>query len=121
MGHGVVAVVGAGSLGSTVAYTLIMRRVVREILLVDINTEILQAQVLDLSEAALGTKIVVRAGTFKESGQADVILLTADVLRRREEPYLEVKLSLPRRISEADEVSSGSSDVVNYSVALRNP
>ncbi|KAI8147733.1 hypothetical protein BJV82DRAFT_507410 [Fennellomyces sp. T-0311] len=89
MGRGKVAVIGAGSLGSTVAYTLIMRRAVREILLVDISTEILQAQVLDLSEAALGTTIAVRAGTFKEAGQSDVILLTADVVRRHDEPYLE--------------------------------
>ncbi|KAI9251401.1 hypothetical protein BDA99DRAFT_521754 [Phascolomyces articulosus] len=88
MGYGKIAIIGAGSLGSTIAYSLILRRVVAEILLVDISTDILQGQVLDLSEAALGTCTIIRAGTFKEAGQADVILLTADVLKRNEETQL---------------------------------
>ncbi|KAI7853132.1 hypothetical protein BDC45DRAFT_442598 [Circinella umbellata] len=85
MGHGKVAIIGAGSLGSTVAYSLILRRMVAEILLVDINTDILQGQILDLSGAALGTHTIVRAGTFKEAGQADIILITADVLKHQNE------------------------------------
>ncbi|KAI9496005.1 lactate dehydrogenase A [Zychaea mexicana] len=89
MGHGKVAIVGAGSLGSTVAYSLILRRAVAEILLVDISTDILQGQVLDLSQAALGTRTIVRTGTFKEAGQADVILLTADVVKRHDESPLQ--------------------------------
>ena len=91
MGHGKVAIIGAGSLGSTVAYSLILRRMVAEILLVDINTDILQGQILDLSGAALGTRTIVRAGTFKEAGQSDVILITADVVKLQNESQLQVK------------------------------
>ncbi|KAI7886624.1 NAD(P)-binding protein [Lichtheimia hyalospora FSU 10163] len=78
MGHSKVAIIGAGSIGTALAYALLMRASVAEILLVDISTSILQGQVLDLEDAALGTNIIVRAGTFNEASQSDVIVITAD-------------------------------------------
>ncbi|KAI9314282.1 hypothetical protein BX666DRAFT_1863089 [Dichotomocladium elegans] len=77
MARGKVAIIGAGSVGSTVAYALLMREVAAEILLVDIASNILHGQVLDLTEAIMDSPTVVRAGTFKEAGQADVIVVTA--------------------------------------------
>lgn len=45
-----VGIVGAGLVGSTVAYALIMRGVGREIVLVDLNTERAGAEVDDLRD-----------------------------------------------------------------------
>lgn len=79
---GRVSIIGAGTLGGTIAYSLIMEDLAKEILLVDMSTNIVQGQVLDLAEASEGTDIVLRAGTFKEAGQSSLVIITADV-----EPY----------------------------------
>lgn len=87
-----VAIVGAGSVGTSIAYGLLMRETVTEILLVDLSNDLLHAQVFDLSEAASGTTVTVRAGTFKEAGQADIIIITADVPKQENEPRAQAGL-----------------------------
>lgn len=91
MGHSKVAIIGAGSIGTALAYALLMRASVAEILLVDISTSILQGQVLDLEDAALGTNIIIRAGTFNEASQSDVIVITADAPMNPQESELQVE------------------------------
>ncbi|KAI8391418.1 uncharacterized protein BYT42DRAFT_542973 [Radiomyces spectabilis] len=76
--HNTVAIIGAGSVGGTIAYGLVMRSVAQEILLVDMSLGILQGQAVDLSEAAIDTGVTVRAATFHEAGRCDVIIITAD-------------------------------------------
>lgn len=90
MGHSKVAIIGAGSIGTALAYALLMRGSVTEILLVDISTSILQGQVLDLEDAALGTNTIIRAGTFNEASQSDVIVITADAPMNPQESELKV-------------------------------
>jgi len=77
MGSSKVAVIGAGSVGSTIAYALLMREVCSEILLVDIVPEVVNGQVLDLSDSAFLSSTVIRGGTYQEAGQCDVIVITA--------------------------------------------
>src|ERR1700730_3110622 len=72
-----VAVIGAGSVGATIAYALLMRKVASEILLVDIVPEVINGQVLDLSDSAFLSSTVIRGGTYQEAGQCDVIVITA--------------------------------------------
>jgi malate/lactate dehydrogenase len=48
---GSIAIIGAGSVGAAIAYSLLLRQVVADIILVDINHEYCQAQVEDLSDA----------------------------------------------------------------------
>jgi len=72
-----VAVIGAGSVGATIAYALLMRTIASEILLVDIVPEIVSGQILDLSDSAFLGSTVIRGGTYQEAGQCDVIVITA--------------------------------------------
>jgi len=46
-----IAIVGAGDVGSTVAYSLILNPVASEILLIDPKEEVRDAQTQDLSDA----------------------------------------------------------------------
>jgi len=46
-----IAILGAGSVGSTIAYSLILNPVASEVLLVDPKAELRIAQVRDLSDA----------------------------------------------------------------------
>ncbi|OZJ06751.1 hypothetical protein BZG36_00428 [Bifiguratus adelaidae] len=72
-----VAIIGAGSVGATIAYACLLRKVCSEILLVDIAPEIVNGQVLDLADAAFLSSTVVRGATFEETGQCDIIVITA--------------------------------------------
>jgi len=74
-----IAVIGAGSVGSTIAYTLLNNPVASEILLVDPKDEFREAQVQDLSDATYhgNTSTLVRTGTHKEAGQCDIVIITA--------------------------------------------
>lgn len=74
-----IAIVGAGEVGSTIAYSLILNPVAGDILLVDPKTEVRDAQAQDLSDATYhgNTTTRVRAAESKEAGQCDIIVLTA--------------------------------------------
>src|SRR5690349_20028103 len=71
------AIIGAGSVGSSIAFACLMRSVVSELLINDFNTKVCEGQVLDLQDAAFVSSTKVRVGTPKECGQADIIVITA--------------------------------------------
>ncbi|KNC98811.1 L-lactate dehydrogenase [Spizellomyces punctatus DAOM BR117] len=73
---------GAGSVGATAAYAILLRRCASELLLVDLDTEKCAAQVLDLSDAAFLSDTKVRMGTPKEAGQCDIVIITAGAKQR---------------------------------------
>lgn len=74
-----VAIVGVGQVGAAAAYALILGRIANELLLVDINAELRNAQVQDLSDVAYNSNsgICVRAATYQEVGQCDIVVITA--------------------------------------------
>ncbi|KAH7072908.1 l-lactate dehydrogenase-like protein [Paraphoma chrysanthemicola] len=85
-----IAVLGCGDVGATLAYTLILQSICSEVILVDPKTTLLEGQVRDLSDATYrggsGTKI--RAGTHKDAGQADIIVITAGAKQKPGESRL---------------------------------
>jgi L-lactate dehydrogenase len=80
-----IAIVGAGDVGATIAYSLIMNPVAGDILMVDPKEEVRDAQVQDLSDATFhgNTSTRVRAGTHKEAGQCDIIVMTAGAKQKK--------------------------------------
>jgi L-lactate dehydrogenase len=63
--------------GSAVAYSLLLRQVVADIILVDINHDLCQAQVQDLSDATFLSNVRIRQGTLEDAQKADIIIITA--------------------------------------------
>ncbi|CAO2652071.1 Nn.00g003540.m01.CDS01 [Neocucurbitaria sp. VM-36] len=82
-----IAILGAGDVGATIAYSLIMNPVAGEILIVDPKEEVRDAQVQDLSDATFhgNTSTRVRAGTHKEAGQSDIVVITAGAKQKKGE------------------------------------
>lgn len=80
-----IAILGAGSVGSAVAYALILNPIAGDILLVDPQEEMRDAQVKDLSDATFhgSTECRIRAGTHKEAGQCDVVVITAGAKQKK--------------------------------------
>ncbi|KAI9240311.1 MAG: lactate dehydrogenase/glycoside hydrolase [Podila humilis] len=71
-----VAIIGAGMVGSAVAFACLNRSVVSELLVNDIN-KIGLGQVLDLEDAAFFSSAKVRHASLQDCGQADIIVMTA--------------------------------------------
>ena len=90
MAYNKIAVIGAGAVGASVAYAIILKRVASEVLLVDVAPDIVKCQALDLSDAAAVNSTRVRAATSLEAGQADVIIVTAGAKQKEGEPRTEV-------------------------------
>lgn len=64
-----IAVIGAGSVGSAIAYALLLRGICGEILMVDIDEKKCRGEVADLSDGLFLTNCNVRCGTFVEAGE----------------------------------------------------
>lgn len=84
--HSRVAIVGAGAVGASLAYALMFKNICSEILIVDINPEIVRAQVLDLADAACVSHTSIRAATAEEAGQVDIIVVSAGAKQKEGEP-----------------------------------
>ncbi|MFC1845646.1 hypothetical protein ACFLX2_00800 [Candidatus Dependentiae bacterium] len=84
MRHSKVAVIGAGAVGSTTAYALMLRNIVAEIMLVDIDKERCKGEVFDLSDAlSFSDTSQIRATTTDEAKTADIIIITAGVAQKK--------------------------------------
>jgi len=76
-GHAKVAIIGAGMVGSTAAYALMLKNVAAELILVDI-VERVQGEVFDLSDVlSFCYASKVRRGSLKDAAKADIIVITA--------------------------------------------
>lgn len=85
-----IAVIGAGDVGAAIAFACITNHVAGEILLLDIKPAYLAAQVLDLDDAAYRGTPSVRAGTYSEAAQCDIIVISAGAKQRPGESRLEL-------------------------------
>ncbi|CAN9186014.1 l-lactate dehydrogenase-like protein [Alternaria alternata] len=85
-----IAILGCGDVGSTLAYTLILQPICSEVILVDLKASLLEAQVRDLNDATYrgGSGVKVRAGTHKDAGQADIVVITAGAKQKTGESRL---------------------------------
>ena len=73
-----VGIIGAGSVGSTTAFALIMRGVARKVVLIDANEKKAQAEAMDIAHAtpfAYANK--VKAGTYEDLKGCEIIIVTA--------------------------------------------
>ncbi|GJJ74858.1 L-lactate dehydrogenase [Entomortierella parvispora] len=76
------AIIGAGSVGSAIAFACLMRSVVSELLINDFNEKICEGQVLDLQDAAFVSATKVKVATLRQCGEADIIVITAGARQR---------------------------------------
>jgi len=87
-----VAIVGGGGLvGSCAGFALQAGKIVREIVLLDVNQDLADGQALDiLHGAALMADQTVRAGTNDDYKTADCIVITAGLRRKPDESRLDL-------------------------------
>ena len=79
-----ISIIGAGSVGSTVAYTLAVKGLANEIVLIDINGEKALGEALDIRQGlpfcSPGT--VIYAGSYRDACDSDIVIVTSGVARK---------------------------------------
>ena len=87
--HERVAIIGAGHVGSTAAYALMLRALFREIVLIDNDAALAQAEAVDLSDAnALARPARIWAGSYQDAASAPIAIITAGAASRGSETRL---------------------------------
>jgi len=73
-----VVIIGAGLVGSTFAYALMINGIASEIILIDRNEERLEGEVMDLNHGISFVRpTLVRAGDYEDCKDADIIVICA--------------------------------------------
>ena len=86
-----VAVIGAGNVGATFAYTLLLQGKASEIVLIDANQGKAEGEVMDLNHAVPATNPVrVWAGDYKDCAGAAVTIITAGTAQKPGETRLDL-------------------------------
>lgn len=86
-----VAIVGAGFVGSSIAYALALRDIAREIVLIDIDKEKCEGEALDIRHGlpSMGTADLY-AGDYSGCSDCDLIIVTAGRNRKPSESRLDM-------------------------------
>jgi len=76
-----ISLVGLGRVGSTLAYTLLLRGLADELVLLDCNREVAKGEALDLqhAEAFISHPTAVRDGDVNDTRGSDIIIITCSV------------------------------------------
>lgn len=86
-----IVVVGTGFVGATISYSLVVRNLVQELVLIDINQEKALGEAVDISHAApVFGSALVRSGGYEDVKDSDVIIITAGVNRKPGETRLDL-------------------------------
>ena len=78
-----ITVIGAGSVGATVANDLMVQGVATEIVLVDINAKKAYGEALDIYQGApFHSPAVVRSGDYEDAANSDIVVITCGIARK---------------------------------------
>ncbi len=78
-----VTIIGAGSVGATVAYTLVATGSVAEIVLIDVNVEKAKGEAMDIRQSTPYLHPVkIYAGTYEDAVGSDIVIVTSGVGRK---------------------------------------
>jgi L-lactate dehydrogenase len=78
-----ITVIGTGSVGSTIAYTLTVMGLASEIVMIDINQEKALGEALDIRQGVpFCNPATVYAGTYADAENSDIVIITSGVARK---------------------------------------
>lgn len=86
-----VVIIGAGFVGSTFAYCLMISGLASEIVLIDVNRTRAEGEAMDLAHGVPFVRpVVIRSGDYDECEGADVIVITAGAAQKPGETRLDL-------------------------------
>lgn len=86
-----ISIIGAGAVGSTIAYTLTVQGIASEIVLIDINTAKAEGEALDIIQGTpLCSPCNIYQGTYEDAEDSDIVILTSGIARKPGQTRLEL-------------------------------
>jgi L-lactate dehydrogenase len=86
-----VTIIGAGMVGSTVGYSLVLQDIVDEIALIDLNEDLVRAQVMDLQHSVpFVGRTDIKVGTYDDCADSDVVVITCGAAQKPGESRLDL-------------------------------
>ena len=86
-----VAIVGAGFVGSTFAYSLLIHGLVSQIVVIDVNKERAEGEVMDLNHGLpFAYPVKIGVGDYSDCENADIVTIAVDRGQKIEESRLEL-------------------------------
>lgn len=78
-----ITIIGTGSVGSTIAYTLSVMGLCNEILMIDINNKKASGEALDIQQGTpFCTSCNVYAGSYEDATGSDIVIITSGAARK---------------------------------------
>ncbi len=86
-----ITIIGAGSVGSTIAYALSNDDIASEIVMIDVNEEKVEGEVLDIIQGTcFRDPISIIAGDYEDAKDSDIVIITSGIARKPGQSRLEL-------------------------------
>ena len=78
-----ITIIGAGSVGATIAYTLSGQDIASELVLIDINKAKVEGEVMDIEQGTcFRDPISIKAGEYEDAKDSDIVIITSGITDR---------------------------------------
>ena len=86
-----ITIIGAGSVGATIAYNLSQDDVASELVLIDVNKDKVEGEVMDIIQGTcFRDPIAITAGDYDAAKDSDIVIITSGVARKPGQSRLEL-------------------------------
>ncbi|MDO4515229.1 MAG: L-lactate dehydrogenase [Lachnospiraceae bacterium] len=86
-----ITIIGAGSVGATIAYTLSGQDIASEIVLIDINKEKVLGEVMDIEQGTcFRDPVSIVAGEYEDAKDSDIVIITSGIARKPGQTRIEL-------------------------------
>lgn len=86
-----ITVIGAGSVGSTITYTLSQETFASELVMIDINKEKVDGEAMDIVQGtAFRDPISIISGTYADAKDSDIVIITSGLPRKAGQTRIEL-------------------------------
>ncbi len=104
-----ITIIGSGSVGSTIAYSLTIMGIASEIVMIDINREKAMGEALDIRQGIpFCTPSIVYAGSYCDAAGSDIVVITSGIARKPGQSRLDLAQV------NVDVLKTITSDIVRY-------
>lgn len=86
-----ITIIGVGSVGATIAYTLSSQDIASEIVLIDVNREKVKGEVMDIVQGTcFRDPISIVGGTYEDAKGSDIVIITSGIARKPGQTRIEL-------------------------------
>ena len=117
-----ITIIGAGSVGSTIAYSLSQEELASQIVMIDINKDKAEGEVMDIEQGTCFREpISIIAGDYPDAKDSDIVIITSGIARKPGQTRIDLaqtNVITPQSVKEAPNalyvIVSNPVDIMTY-------